>query len=125
MLKPSEVVGRNVRAGRALRDLSQEQLAEVMVRLGHDWKTKTVGAVENATRRVDVDELYGLALALGRSIPELLEISDSEGVWLGTGRLEINPRWANRWAQGTLRLWAHGYDEENDAWIIRPEEIEP
>jgi transcriptional regulator with XRE-family HTH domain len=70
---PSEAVAVNVRDHRSLRRMSQQQLADEMSRLGHAWWRATVSEVERSGRGVTVDELVGLALALGVTIADLLD----------------------------------------------------
>jgi transcriptional regulator with XRE-family HTH domain len=68
----SEIVTLNVRAYRAMRGLTQEDLAERLAALGHGWVRATVSEVERNGRTIAVDELAGLAAALGVSIARLL-----------------------------------------------------
>ena len=53
--------------------MSQQQLAQRMRRLGHEWHQQTTSNVEAGTRSVDTDELVALALALGVTLSFLLE----------------------------------------------------
>lgn len=71
--RPSEVLAANLRAYRLLRHLTQDELAAHMSHLGHGWGRSTVSAVEGRVRNVTVDELFGLALALGVAIGQLLD----------------------------------------------------
>jgi len=131
LLKPSEALARNIKAARGLRGMKQEDLAVAMERLGHStWTRTTVSEVETfggdkKTRRVDVDELFGLALALGRSIPELLENSDRQGLDCGLGDDQslMDPVTTNLWTRGRRRLWAHGYHD--GYWLLDVQEVEP
>ena len=61
---PSQILADNVRTWRALRGLSQAQLADRMARLGHGWSASIVGFVEQNRRNITVDELVGLTIAL-------------------------------------------------------------
>jgi transcriptional regulator with XRE-family HTH domain len=69
---PAEVLARNVRDYRKLRNLSQEELGERMAALGHGWTAGIVGFVERADRNMTVDELLGAALVLGVAPGHLL-----------------------------------------------------
>jgi transcriptional regulator with XRE-family HTH domain len=61
---PSQVLTSNLRILRAIRGFSQEEVAETLRRLGHDWTQTTVSQVELGARHVNVDELFALALTL-------------------------------------------------------------
>jgi transcriptional regulator with XRE-family HTH domain len=69
---PSQVLASNLRLLRALHGFSQEEVAETMRRLGHDWSQTTVSQVELGARHVNTDELYALALTLSAYVAELL-----------------------------------------------------
>jgi transcriptional regulator with XRE-family HTH domain len=68
----SEIVTLNVRAYRAMRGLTQEDLANRLAALGHGWVRATVSEVERNGRTIAIDELAGLAAALGVSVAALL-----------------------------------------------------
>jgi transcriptional regulator with XRE-family HTH domain len=69
---PRQVLAGNIRAQRGLQHLKQSDLAERMSRFGHAWSRPTVSEVERGSRPVLVDELFGLAFALGVSVLGLL-----------------------------------------------------
>ena len=70
---PSQLVGERASELRRLLKLSQEDIAERMVRLEHSkWARQTVGQMETATRNVTVDELVSLAAALQTTVAFLL-----------------------------------------------------
>jgi 8-oxo-dGTP pyrophosphatase MutT (NUDIX family)/transcriptional regulator with XRE-family HTH domain len=75
-----EVLARNIRAARSRADLSQQDLAARMQRLGYSaWLYQTVGNVERGKRRVTAEEILALALALGTTISALMSASDQDG----------------------------------------------
>lgn len=82
---PRQLLAANIRAGRALLDLSQQDLADRMSALGHQWSRPTVSQVERAARAVSVDELYGLAHALVMDILMLLSPPEGARLQLDTG----------------------------------------
>ena len=84
-LFPSQLLAANVRAARALLDLSQQDLAERMSALGYTWSRPTVSQVERAARTVSVDELFGLVHALKVDIRMLLTPPKGSDVHLDTG----------------------------------------
>ena len=119
--RPSDALAENLRAYRLLRHMTQDQLAYRMTHLSHGWGRSTVSAVEGRSRNVTVDELFGLALALGVTIGQLLDPGGpdrSRPLSLDVGlRLEedgtpqpVAPRLARMWAssRAVIRL---EYDE--------------
>lgn len=72
---PSQVLADNVRAFRLLRGLTQAELGDRLTELGHGWGAGTAGFVERGDRSVNVDELCGLAVALGVTLGQLLDPS--------------------------------------------------
>ncbi len=82
---PSQLLAANVRAARALLNLSQQDLADRMTALGHQWSRPTVSQVERAARAVSVDELYGLAHAFTVDVVSLLSTPNGPRVDLDTG----------------------------------------
>jgi transcriptional regulator with XRE-family HTH domain len=69
----SVIVGRSVRTARTGRGLGQEQVAARMRTLGFSaWLRQTVGQVERGKRRLVVDEVLALSLALQTTIAELI-----------------------------------------------------
>jgi transcriptional regulator with XRE-family HTH domain len=82
---PIQLLAANVRAGRALLKLSQQDLAERMSALDHQWSRPTVSQVERETRSVSVDELFGLAHALDTDILTLLSPHEGFRVTIDTG----------------------------------------
>jgi transcriptional regulator with XRE-family HTH domain len=53
--------------------MNQRDLADRMRAIGLQWSQATVSLIENARRPVTVDELLGLAIALGVTVPALLD----------------------------------------------------
>ena len=67
-----EIVATGIRRLRAGLGIDQAALAERMTALGQPWHRQTVGKVESGARRITVDELLHLALALECSIPDVI-----------------------------------------------------
>ena len=61
----------NIRAGRARRKLTQENVATRMNMLGFHWYKQTTGLVERNQRPLTADELMALALVLNTTPDEL------------------------------------------------------
>jgi transcriptional regulator with XRE-family HTH domain len=65
-------IAANIRAERARRRLSQQQVADGMRLLGYgNWYQQTAGAVERGDRDVQADELIALAEVLNAA-PDVL-----------------------------------------------------
>lgn len=73
VVPPSEVLAQNIAAYRALRHITQAELAGRMTLLGHAMGRSTVSAMEVKGRNVTVDELFGLAVSIGVTIGQLLD----------------------------------------------------
>lgn len=125
---PSQLLAANIRATRALLNLSQQDLAARMSALGHQWSRPTVSQVERATRAVSVDELYGLAHALTTDILMLLSPPEAPRILLDTGLPHClsaqtakgmfthnNPE-SPHFMWNSNELVAGRYDEDDDTW---------
>jgi transcriptional regulator with XRE-family HTH domain len=76
-----DVLAANIRAARSRRGLQQEPLAARMRALGYSaWLRQTVANVEKGRRRVTAGEIFGLAVALEVTIPQLMAPSDPDGL---------------------------------------------
>jgi transcriptional regulator with XRE-family HTH domain len=102
----AQALAANIRARRALLNLSQTQLADAMRGLGHRWNRATVAAVEGDARSVSTDELVGLALVLDALVGELLE-PGHENLDYG-GPQPMPPVVAQVWTRSALRLRWNG-----------------
>jgi transcriptional regulator with XRE-family HTH domain len=58
---------------RANRRLGQDDVAQRMKTLGHDWTRTTVSEVEGAGRGLRVEELLSLSIAIGVPLADLLD----------------------------------------------------
>jgi transcriptional regulator with XRE-family HTH domain len=102
----AQALAANIRARRALLNLSQAHLADAMRGLGHRWNRATVAAVEGDARSVSTDELVGLALVLDALVGELLEPGEED---LNYGGPEpMPPVVAQVWTRSALRLRWNG-----------------
>jgi len=72
VLPYAEAVARNVTAARARQRLSQEQVAEAMRGLGFKWVRQMVTEAERNRRRITVEELLGLSIALRTELTMLV-----------------------------------------------------
>lgn len=71
-------VGRAVRTLRERLDLTPQQLAEKLEDVGRDIGQAGIGRIERGQRRVDVDDLVALALALQVDVGLLLEVGHAD-----------------------------------------------
>lgn len=112
----SEVVADNIRSWRGLRRLSQTDLAERMVALGHPtWSQAAASSIERYNRAVTIDELGSLALILELSPADLLDPAGPDATELDvelTEQSTIAHRIASAWMRDrlTLRLDWDGND---------------
>ena len=77
---PTTILAGNIAAARVRRRLQQSDLADRMRALGWKWVRQTVGEVENNNRRLTAEEIFGLAIALEVTIPQLMAPSDPDGI---------------------------------------------
>jgi transcriptional regulator with XRE-family HTH domain len=69
-----DVLARNVRAYRLLRNLEQLDVAyRISVVAGHRWTPATVSEIERGRRNVTVPELLALTVVLGTTVELLLD----------------------------------------------------
>lgn len=81
-MEPSDVVLANVRVYMRWRGLTQKEVAKRMTDIGMgfdkeeggktEWHRRTVGQMLSGKRRIDVNELFALAVALETTVPALL-----------------------------------------------------
>lgn len=69
---PEGLVAGNVRRLRKAFSLTQEELAELATKAGHDLGVMAIWSLENGKRRIRVDDLYGLAAAFDIPVRQLL-----------------------------------------------------
>ena len=68
-----EIVGRNISGSRGRLQLSQTIIAARMRHLGFEyWQQQTVAVTEKGKRRLTIEEVFGLAVALECTLPALL-----------------------------------------------------
>lgn len=81
-MSPTNVVAENVKVFMRLRNFRQEDLAERMTLIGvgfdkggggkTGWYRRTVGKMLGMDRRIDIDELFGLAVVLETTVGALM-----------------------------------------------------
>jgi transcriptional regulator with XRE-family HTH domain len=104
-------VAQNIKQLRERSRLSQEQLAAAVRRLGRPVNRSAVTKTEDATRRIDVDDLVAFALAL-RSTPNRLLLpgtADIDKPYQVTPEYRVSERNAWLWALGERPL-DRGFD---------------
>ncbi len=104
----AERVAQNVRHLRSSQKLSLQALSDRLSTLGQPISLGQLSKLENGDRRVDVDDLMALAVALGVSPTRLLlpQTAGPEDTDL-TPVLMCSERQAWRWAAGVEPLPAH------------------
>lgn len=115
----AEAVARNVEAARKLRGLSQQQLARTLAELGRPMQASAVAKVESGDRRVDVDDLAALAVALNVPLMRLLLPEGSENDEVDVVPAYSVPLWsAWQWATGE-RSFRRGDEDLSDPDVQR------
>lgn len=117
-------VARNIRWYREISELSYSALASRLENLGHRIPVLGLRRIEANARRVDVDDLMALAVALETSLIDLLFRSsvEAEGEGTGTGLpQEVNDHEAKAWARGETGLSAR---QRERYWTARASSLE-
>jgi transcriptional regulator with XRE-family HTH domain len=87
----SGVLARNIRAARSRLGIHQDVLAGRMRSLGFPaWLRQTVAKVEQGQRRVNADEVFGLAYALETSMSALMRATGDDDLVSFPGGTEIS-----------------------------------
>jgi len=107
-------IAANLAELRESRHLSQPQLAVRVQQAGGQLTATLVSKTENGDRRVDVDDLVALAIALGVSPNRLLLTADADGEVELTPTLIVHAADAWRWAAGERPLDWPPPDREPD-----------
>ena len=75
---PEQLVGRQVRLLRQVRNWSQLEVAEKMQAYGYQWSQATVARLEAATRPIRLNELPDLAALFGIPVRQFLDIQGTD-----------------------------------------------
>ncbi len=114
-------VADNVRALRKARGLDLSDLSDRLADLGHPISLSGLSKLETGSRRVDVDDLAAIAVALDVSPPRLLmpATADRSERIMVTPTVRATEDAAWRWATGDLPLpydpWAPPDDDDEDS----------
>lgn len=102
----SRVTARNVRRVRNARQLDLKGLSEALDQVGWPMSVAALSRLENGERRVDVDDVIALSVALNVSpLAILLPEDGEEHSEIGTGmpdRVRLDEVWA--WGRGETNL---------------------
>ena len=125
-LSPEDVVRRRVAALRRKKGKSQADLAEDMNRLGFpNWSRFSVSTLERGERRISIDELVAIAMALGEPINALLDPVGLPTVRLIPSRSEEadgvfwSPDTARRFLTSEMRIELQGVEPGADPEQLR------
>ncbi|MEV3847932.1 helix-turn-helix domain-containing protein [Streptomyces microflavus] len=111
-------VAENVAKIRKARQLDQKELSARLSDVGRPMLPTVVSKIERKDRRIDVDDLVALALALNVSPTRLLlgsSYDEHEAVLL-TERVRATSRTSWRWAEGAEAI-AIPVDRDKDRWV--------
>jgi transcriptional regulator with XRE-family HTH domain len=124
----SKRVSENIERLRRVRGLSQAQLANELTRVGRPMLDTAVSKMERGTRRIDVDDLVAIALALNVSPVALLMPSNAslEKVAL-TNKISLSEQITWLWAAGEAPasdflldpVGDHAEEEHKEYWATR------
>jgi transcriptional regulator with XRE-family HTH domain len=122
----AERVAESVRTHRQRRQLSHRQLSARLTEIGHPILPSGIAKIEDGSRRVDVDDLVALALALRVSVSRLLLPNKDTGepvALTDTTELEFTQAW--RWSRGeALPGVPPEPDVDGDGWVKVPAELQ-
>lgn len=127
---PGARVAANVRALRDARRMTVRDLSARMTDLGRPLLPSGITKVEQGLRRVDVDELVALAVALGVSPSRLLLPADAGEEDVALTPTQTAPAWAAwQWAAASQPLPTHsaaeGYNTEDEVEDFRLHSLPP
>jgi len=75
---PNEITARNIATYRRWRGISQEELADRLIRLGHTSSRRSVSRLEAGEKQIDIDQVYAVALALETTVDKLITPIDRQ-----------------------------------------------
>jgi transcriptional regulator with XRE-family HTH domain len=122
----AERVAETVRTHRLRRRLSHRQLSARLAELGHPILPSGIAKIEDGSRRVDVDDLVALALALRVSMSRLLLPATDTGEPVAlTEAMTLDFTEAWRWSRGELLPGVPPEpDRDGDGWVKVPAELQ-
>ncbi len=94
------VLGDNIELTRRARGLTVRELADRVKELGLPLSASGISDVENAARKVSVDELLIFAIALNTSVIDLLTPADGSALTVAAGVDPLPPSWLEKWLSG-------------------------
>ncbi|GAB3995294.1 hypothetical protein GCM10029992_12170 [Glycomyces albus] len=113
----AEHVAENVRRIRTARGLSTNQLSALLARAGHPIAQSSISNIEAGRRRVDVDDLVALAVALDVNPSALLLPFNESGSIDLTGGGTVAAKTVWEWADGERPLRMPGTrTEQTEQW---------
>lgn len=95
-----QVIGRNIKRIRDRRGMKGSDLSARVTELGLNLSTSGVSEVETASRKLGVDELLILAIALNTSVIDLLTPEDGSPLTVAKGVDPLHPVWLESWLSG-------------------------
>ncbi|MGV0050790.1 helix-turn-helix domain-containing protein [Mycobacterium colombiense] len=107
-----ETLGANIARIRGMRGMTVRDLSARLQTLGLRLSPSGVSEVETVRRKVSVDELLVIAIALNTSIIDLLTPADAVPLGVAEGVEPLQPAWLEPWLRGEIPLprepWGDG-----------------
>ena len=107
----STTVATNVQAIRKRRNMSQQDLARALAELGRPMQPSAIAKIEAGDRRVDVDDLAALAVALNVSVARLMVPDAAVDEDVNVVPAFAVPMWS-AWNWATARRSLHRRDDD-------------
>lgn len=111
------VVGANIARIRNLRGMTVRDLSSALAGLGLKLSASGVSEVENAGRKLPVEELLIFAIALNTSVVDLLIPDDGSDLDIATGVEPFPPGKLEGWVQGKRPWRLMPYGTPNDTQV--------
>jgi transcriptional regulator with XRE-family HTH domain len=114
-----KVVGENIQRVRSLRQMTVRDLAARLKELGLPLSASGVSEVEHASRKLGIDELLIIAIALNTSVIDLISpISEPDttaaiNLQVAEGIEPVHPQELQRWMRGDGPPWDATQAEQN------------
>lgn len=103
-LRPAQIAARRIKEARKSRGWTQEQLSERLGEVGYPKTREVLTKLESGSYRgVSIDDMFGLAAALGVFPVHLLTPLEDEATVAVTNRVQLSAAAFRDWIRGAYR----------------------